>query len=329
MTTDTGKKTKILIIRLSSLGDIILTTPVLRAIKRKYPDSFITYITKTQYADVLRYNPKIDELITLRRDYQFLAGNQPDLKKYDIVLDLQNNLRSRKLLKGFTGKVFRFRKHSIAKLLAVYFKKKDKLPALSIPERYIAAFTGLTTDSEGCEFYFPEREKPGVQLNRKVIGICPGSRHFTKQWGLEYYAELARLLCDEGFEVRIVGGADDKEAGEYIKQLVPETQNYCGRDDLYMIAGALEQCRGVVCNDSGLMHLSSALKVPVVAIFGSTIRQFGFTPYNAKHIILENNSLSCRPCSHIGRDKCPKIHFRCMKEITPALVKQKLLELIK
>ncbi|NUN10095.1 MAG: glycosyltransferase family 9 protein [Ignavibacteriaceae bacterium] len=308
---------------------MILTTPLLRVLKQKHPDSVIDFIVKTQYADVLKHNPRINRLFTIEKDYSYSGEKIPAPDVYDSILDLQNNLRSRRILRGFTGNIYRFRKHSMAKFLAVHFKKIEKLPSSPVPERYIHSFPGIEPDSEGCEFYFPD----GYQLNNiensKTIGLCPGSRHFSKQWPIEYYTQLAKSLITDGFKVKVIGGAGDRVAGAAVQREIPEVINVCGEDDLYKIGAEMKECAAVACNDSGLMHFATALRVPVLAIFGSTVREFGFSPYNANHIILENNSLSCRPCSHIGLDKCPEKHFKCMKDISPSEVKQKLLELIK
>ncbi len=319
-----AQRQKVLIFRFSSLGDVLLTTPLIRALKRKNDGMLIDFVVKEQYSDLLKYNPRLNTVYTITRNYDFTEGKSPDFGSYDYIIDLQNNFRSKKILSGAAKPVYKFKKHSIAKFLAVKLKKTDRLPVLPVPERYIGSFPGIEADPLGCEFYFPPSFLPGENPGSQMIGICPGSKHFTKQWPVEYFLELSKKLLSSGYKVTVIGGADDKIYGEKIKNLLPEVETVCGADDLFLIGKTMKECRAVVCNDSGLMHLATACNVPVLAIFGSTIQGFGFAPYHAKSIILENNFLSCRPCSHIGLAKCPKKHFKCMKEILPEQVFQKL-----
>ncbi|MCH7517107.1 MAG: hypothetical protein IIB08_08330 [Bacteroidetes bacterium] len=123
-------------------------------------------------------------------------------------------------------------------------------------------------------------------------------------------------------------GKDDKQICRKIVSNLSSAINLSNDNDILQTAADMKMCKAVYCNDSGLMHTATAVSVPVIAFFGSTVREFGFAPYNSINIILENNSLSCRPCTHIGRSSCPKKHFKCMKEISAELAFTQL-ELIK
>jgi heptosyltransferase-2 len=197
-----------------------------------------------------------------------------------------------------------------------------------IPVRYASAIQGLILDDEGIDLV--TNNKPSNSLIRlnNLIGFCPGSRHFTKMWPKEYYIELGKILTHHGFHIVLFGGKSDKQICNEISSVISNSINLCNDDNILQTASDMKMCTAIVCNDSGLMHTAAAVKVPVVAIFGSTVREFGFSPYNCNNLILENKSLSCRPCSHIGRSSCPKKHFKCMKDISPQMVYNNLTQFL-
>ena len=160
--------------------------------------------------------------------------------------------------------------------------------------------------------------------NQKYIGFCPGSRHFTKMWPKEYYIRLGNILKNDKYNIALFGGKDDKDICKEISSQIQDSINLSNNDDILQTAADMKKCDAVVCNDSGLMHTACAEKIPVLAFFGSTVKEFGFTPYLNKNIILENNLLSCRPCTHIGKSYCPKGHFKCMNDIKPDIAFTKL-----
>jgi heptosyltransferase-2 len=145
--------------------------------------------------------------------------------------------------------------------------------------------------------------------------------HFTKRWPEERFVELTRLLTARGERLLLFGGRPDSAVAETIARTAPRgIADLTGRLTLMETAAAMERCRVVIANDSGLMHMATAVRRPVVALFGSTVREFGFFPYNSPAVVLETNGLRCRPCSHIGLPRCPKRHFACMREILPEQV---------
>jgi heptosyltransferase-2 len=147
-------------------------------------------------------------------------------------------------------------------------------------------------------------------------------------WPKEYYIELGKKLIDNSFNVVLFGGLDDKVICDEISQSLSKCINLCNENDILQTAADMKLCQTIICNDSGLMHTACAVRVPVIAIFGSTVKEFGFTPYRSKNLILENKLLTCRPCSHIGKSACPKDHFKCMKEIAPQLVYDNLIRFL-
>jgi heptosyltransferase-2 len=310
---------KILIIRLSSLGDILLTTPTIRAIKQKYKNSQIDFVLRKEYADTLLYNNRISKFFYYNNENA--AGLKQELKAapYDLVIDLQNNFRSRSLINGIKAEILSFKKPTLKKLLLVWFKINLLRNGKTIIQRY-ADTAKVNLESEELELIIPPKIKAKLEDKKKYIGFCPGSKHFTKRWLPEYFIELGRMLTQRGFTIVLFGGSADKNICEIILEKIPGSINLQNVDDLLQTAAEMQKCKIVVTNDSGLMHTATAVKISVAAIFGSTVREFGFAPLNIKNIILENNSLSCRPCSHIGKSACPKKHFRCMIEIKPVYV---------
>jgi heptosyltransferase-2 len=306
----------ILVIRFSSLGDILLTTPFLRVLKKKYPTARVDYVVKPEYAPLVSGSPHLSKVILFRKETASGLKQQIRSAGYDMVIDLQNNLRSRRLTRGCAAKVFRFRKQSVKKWLLVNFKinKLDGLPP--IPERYIATVPELQPDGHGLENYFIPVDVP-LERGKKYIAVCPGSKHFTKMWGENRFVELNKMIIGDGFTPVLLGGKDDIDLCARLADAVPGTINLAGDYPIEFAATALTFCLAAVCNDSGLMHLSCSVQVPVLVFFGSTVRHFGFIPYKNKSVIMENNTLNCRPCTHIGRSSCPKGHFLCMTGLKP------------
>ena len=318
---------KILIIRLSSLGDILLTTPLIRSIKNKFHDLQIDFLLKDRYSDVLKYNPHIRKLFNFKPkeddSIEEISSND-----YELIIDLQNNFRSKKILEKFKTKsaphIVKFRKLDYKKFLLVNFKINTLKEAPPIPVRYSQTIGFNILDEKGLEIFLPEQIKSVLDSGENYIGFAPGSRHFTKMWPKEFYIYLAKILLARGFKVVLFGGKDDKTTCEEITKAVPDLINYCNDDNILQMAADMKKCKAIICNDSGLMHTACAVETPVLSFFGSTVKEFGFTPYKNKNLILENNSLSCRPCSHIGREECPKKHFKCMMELTPEQAFNKL-----
>lgn len=322
---------KVLIVRLSSLGDILLTTPLIRALKTENPDIKIDFLLRSEYKDLLIKNPHINELhLFTRNDFENLAlVKSLRSRNYDLIIDLQNNFRSRGIISKLTGEKVRLDKKSFQKILLVKAKINLLKNAPAIPIRYANVIDGLGLDNAGLDLFTDKDPSDKIRTLENLIGICPGARHFTKRWPAEYYIQLSRFLIQNNFNVVLFGGKIDKEICEQISKEIPEVINLQNNDDILQTAADMKLCNAVVCNDSGLMHAASAVGTKVLTIFGSSVKEFGFVPYNCKSLILENNSLSCRPCSHIGRESCPEKHFYCMKDIKPDFVFNELLKFLK
>lgn len=323
----------ICVFRLSSLGDIVLTSVLLRCLKKQYPNSNIVFVVSSRYVDVVRFNPHISHIVEvdtkkgikelLRKRHEILQKNNG--KKFDIVLDLHRNLRT-KLLRFGTGKEYslvdKFRKQ---KLQLVHKKIGLGEPVVHIVDRYIktAQKWNVKNDADGLELWLESEKKKMVYepKNRKntsqVVGIAPGARHFTKRYPKEKFIELIIKLRDKFpfGQFVLFGGYDEKEMCQEIERSVPfSVTNLAGERSILESTVELDKCSVLITNDSGLMHIAAARRVPVMAIFGSTVKEFGFEPYGVEYKIIEKN-IPCRPCSHIGREQCPLGHFDCMNTI--------------
>jgi heptosyltransferase-2 len=319
---------KILIIRLSSLGDILLTTPLIRSIKKNIIDSEIDFVLRESYEDLVRLNPNVRKIYKYDEAGYIVQGliNSIISEKYDLIIDLQNNFRSRWITRISKVPVVRFNKYNFDKFLLVNFKINKLKDLPPVPVRYANTIENLELDNEGLELFTDKIPDKRLQSGSNWIGLCPGAKHFTKRWPVENFISLTKLLNENGLQVVLFGGILDSET---CLQIANETGalNLCNENDILQTAADMKLCKVIYANDSGLMHAATAVKTPVIAIFGSTVKEFGFFPYNAKSIVIENKDLSCRPCTHIGRSRCPKKHFKCMIEITSKLAFEKLNEL--
>jgi heptosyltransferase-2 len=329
MVTNFSELSRILIIRLSSLGDILLTTPLIRTIKKKNPAIQIDFIVREKFFEAVQNNTNLSEIykyVNSKSEKQTLFTSLLS-KKYDLVIDLQNNLRSKEILRQLHSKVHSFKKSSFKKFLLVHFKINLLKDAPQIPLRYAKAAGLDNLDDEGLDFYTENIPDPKLKKDFKHIGLCPGAKHYTKRWPKEYFIDLGKKLETAGYIVVLFGGEEESEICNEIVTTLTNAINL-SNTSLLQVGVDMKMCKAIYTNDSGLMHLASALKVPVTAFFGSTVKEFGFYPYKVKSIELENINLSCRPCTHIGRNSCPKIHFKCMKEIKPELAFSNLNELV-
>jgi ADP-heptose:LPS heptosyltransferase len=320
----------ILIIRLSSLGDALLATPLIRSIKNKYPSIKLDFLVRKEYKGALEKNLYISELFLYERQTENNAALLKNLSnyKYDLIIDLQNNFRTAGIRKKIGDQAVRFNKRSFDKFLLVKFKINNLKNEPQIPVRYADSIDQSILDDEGLDLFTDRAPSKELIEDKNFIGIAPGSRHYTKMWPAENYILLSKKLSDAGFTIVLFGGNTDYEICNKINKETPHSINLCNDNDLLQTAADMKKMKTLICNDSGMMHVACAVKTPVAAFFGSSVKEFGFMPYKNKNLILENNSLSCRPCSHIGREKCPKGHFKCMREITPDTAFEKILRFI-
>ncbi len=311
---------KILIIRFSSIGDIVLTTPVIRCLKQQQPDTEIHYLSKNSFRSLLENNPYISKVHTIEKDVKEIADV---LKKenFDSIVDLHNNLRSMHI-KGMLGKPATvFKKLNFKKWLLVNFKI-NVMPPLHVVDRYMHTVEklGIKNDQKGLDYFIPEKDEINIHVlplthQNGYIGFVIGAKHFTKQLPNEKIISICKKINQP---IILLGGKEDAERGEIILKAVGSSvYNACGIYNLNQSASIIKQASKIISHDTGLMHIASAFKKDIISVWGNTVPALGFSPYlpGAGSKIVEVRGLSCRPCSKIGYDQCPKGHFKCMKEI--------------
>ncbi|KAF0148210.1 MAG: ADP-heptose--LPS heptosyltransferase [Ignavibacteria bacterium] len=305
----------------------MLTTPIVRVLKNKFGDAQIHFAVRREFADVYTNNPNIAKVIIFDKANEAALKLELIKENYQLIIDLQNNWRSRKLTRGISSNILMYVKPTFAKLLLVHLKINLLKENISIVQRYAEA-ASVELDENGLDLFVSPETKTKLEKDGKYIGFTPGAKHFTKRWLPEYFVELGCELYKLGYQIVLFGGKSDKELCADIAKQIPDSINLQNEDILHQTAAGMKMCKFVVTNDSGLMHTAAAAHVPLVSIFGSTVKEFGFLPYGIQNLILENNSLFCRPCSHIGKSTCPEKHFKCMKDITPHIVLNHLQKLL-
>lgn len=309
---------RILIVRFSSIGDIVLTTPVIRCLRKAYPNAYIGYATKKPFASILQANPYLNKIHLLGDDFSsFQKEIQSD--NYTYYIDLHNNLRSKRLLNSLSAKGHAFNKLNIQKWLLVNLHW-NKMPQVHIVDRYLDAAKNhhLQNDGEGLDYFYPSDFKPTDSPGPSYFTMAIGGQHATKRMPAE---KLINIIEKLDHPVALLGGKEDMEVAEQIIKAFDSDKviNYCGQVSLAQSAYLVEKSIGLVTHDTGMMHIGAALDVPIASIWGNTVPEFGMYPYyptNSKNKLraaqFEVKGLSCRPCSKIGYEKCPKGHFKCM-----------------
>ncbi len=314
-------KSKILIIRFSSIGDIVLTTPIIRCIKRQLKDSEVHFVTKASFAEVLKHNPYIDKLHVFERDVNEVI---PRLKaeKYHVIVDLHHNLRSMRLKLALGVKSFSFNKLNLQKFMAVNLKKLNVLPQKHIVDRYFETVKplGVVNDDAGLDHFIGEedvfaiKDKFHALMSTNYIALVAGGSYYTKQIPLQ---KLVEICSSSNKQFILLGGKTDKSVGDELTKRCANVINACGELTLNQSAYVIKESETVISSDTGLMHIAAAFKKRIFSIWGNTIPEFGMYPYlpGEGSRILEVKELGCRPCSKLGFKKCPKGHFNCMNQI--------------
>jgi len=322
---------KFLIVRFSSIGDIVLTTPVIRALHNMPQASEIHFITKKKFKTTLQNNPYIDKLYTFEKEITEIAS-ELKAEKYTHIIDLHSNLRSKRLKYLLKANTHSFNKLNVKKWMRVKLKY-DKLPNIHIVDRYIQTleFLGIKNDNQGLDYFLSESDIVNTSTFKKQFPegyhtFVIGGAHFTKQIPSSTLIEIANK---SKLPIVLVGGPEDKSKGDEILRLAKNTViNSCGNFSLNESAAIIKQGNKVVSSDTGLMHIASAFKKEILSLWGNTIPEFGMYPYfpkeeKNKNHIFQVKDLACRPCSKIGYNQCPKRHFNCMLQIDiTSIIKQ-------
>jgi ADP-heptose:LPS heptosyltransferase len=332
---------KFLIIRFSSIGDIVLTTPVIRCLKKQVEGAEVHFLVKDSFRSVVEHNPYIDKLHVLAHSKELMLHELVD-ENYDYVIDLHHNVRTLAVKNTLKKKSFSFHKLNIEKYIYTSLKL-NILRKVHIVDRYMATLKsfGVTNDGEGLDYFI----SPNEETTRKdipashylgYIACVIGAAHGTKRWPVHKWQEFARKM---DHPIMLLGGKEDAANGNEIASVDDvKVYNACGKFSLNESADLVKKSKVVISNDTGLMHIAAAYKRPVISLWGNTVPSFGMYPYygdkflsggqSLPYEILQVNKLWCRPCSKIGYAKCPLGHFKCMENISPdeviAAVKKRL-----
>lgn len=312
---------KILIIRFSSIGDVVLTTPIVRSIK-KQTGAELHYLIKPSFIQVIRDNPYIDQIHQLD---ERIGETIKKLKNqgFDLIVDLQKNLKSYRIARELGAETIRFDKLNIRKWLAVRLKLKTLPPNKHLVDRYFDALAtlGIKDDGHGMDYFIlPEDEYDAQELVRgfhyQVLVL--GATYFTKRIPKEKCEDIISMYKSHTV---LIGGKDVAALADELSTAFPEKViNFCGKIGLGVSAAIVKHATEVVTGDTGMMHIAAALQKKITVLWGNTIPDFGMYPYyghknTPKYRSLEVENLSCRPCSKLGYNKCPKGHFKCMNDI--------------
>ncbi|MBP6432410.1 MAG: glycosyltransferase family 9 protein [Ferruginibacter sp.] len=315
---------KFLIIRFSSIGDIVLTTPVVRCLHKQLPDAEIHFLTKKEYKGIVTTNPYINKVMVLEDNFDEMLSTL-EKENYDYIIDLHHNLRTLRVKKHLKkAKAFSFNKLNIEKFIYTNFKI-NMLPNQHIVDRNLATLEsfGIKDDGLGLDYFIPEIDKvkkEDIPTSHQLgyIGIVIGAALATKKMPLQKLIDLCGAIKHP---IILLGGKEDYEDGKMITQQDEiKIYNACGKFSLNESADLVRNAKLIITHDTGLMHIAAAFQKPIISIWGNTVPSFGMYPFYGKknpanYEVVEVQKLWCRPCSKIGYHKCPRGHFKCMNKI--------------
>ena len=311
---------KFLVVRFSSIGDIVLTTPVVRHLKQQVEDAEIHYLTKSAYAGILEANPHIDRIHVFNGDLNSLIRNLKALE-FDYIIDLHHNARTERLKMKLKRMDFSVNKINFRKWLYVNFKW-DRLPGVHMVDRNLDTINHFISERDGLglDYFIPPQEEVSLKdlpppFRTGYIAMAIGAQHRTKQLLLDQLIDLCNRLEQP---VILLGGENDAGVAGQITGALPERDilNKCGSLTIHQSASLVRQARLLITHDTGLMHIGAAFRKKIITIWGNTVPRFGMYPYKADpaSVWFEVDGLRCRPCSKIGFQECPRRHFKCMRQ---------------
>lgn len=320
--------TKFLVVRFSSIGDIVLTTPVIRCLKQQFNGTAeIHFLTKKKFGFLLENNPNISKLFTIEEKVGEVSESLK-AEEYQFVIDLHNNLRSMQVKSRLKTAHLTFNKLNFEKWLMVNLKI-NRLPNQHIVSRYLAPlrFFDIEYDGKGLDYFFPNNFSTDFfseffkVLGENYVVFAIGGTYFTKRLPKEKILVLCKQMSGK---VLLIGGKEDEAIGNWLQKQLPEVIiSACGKFTVHQSAYAIKNSNAVIAHDTGMMHIAAAFNKPLASIWGNTIPAFGMYPllpdhYQNRHKIFEIIDLKCRPCSKLGFNQCPKKHFKCMQQINEA-----------
>ena len=313
-------KTKFLIIRFSSIGDIVLTSPVVRCLKTQFPEAEVHFLTKNRNADLLQANPYIDQ-IQLFDDSLSDTIRTLRAENYDYIIDLHNNLRSLRVKLGIKARSYSFNKLNFRKILLTRFKL-NTMPDGHIVDRNMETLRpfNVVNDGEGLEYFIPEEDEFQIsslpeRFRSGFVALVLAGTYATKRMPVEKYR---KLISESNIPFVLLGGKSERAlASRILEWNTGNVVDFTGKLRINQSASLVKNARLVISNDTGLMHIAAAFHKKILSVWGNTSPELGMYPYLSGEgsEILEVKGLPCRPCSKLGYPECPKKHFRCMNEI--------------
>lgn len=306
---------KVLVIRFSSIGDIVLTSPILRCLKKQHPEIEIHYLTKSSFSFIVEQNEYVSKVHTIDNDIDEVL---PQLKaeEFNFVVDLHHNLRTWRLKQKLKTASKAFPKLNFEKFMLTTFKRR-KMPDIHVVDRYFEAVAslGVENDKEGLDYFLPVNVilPSDIEHIKDYVAVVIGAQFATKKMPVN---KLIALIQKIDSTVLLLGGPTDIEAGKQIAEKCTNSINLCGRMHLNESALVIKNAKKVITHDTGLMHIAAAFKKPIISIWGNTVPELGMYPYlpsDRALFTINQVELPCRPCSKIGHQKCPKGHFKCME----------------
>lgn len=326
---------KFLIIRFSSIGDIVLTTPVIRCLKKQVPDAEVHFLTNNSFRSVVEHNPFIDKLHVLAHSWELMI-EELKTEEYDYIIDLHHNSKTLRLKNAVKKKSFSFYKLNIQKYFYTAFKI-NMLPETHIVDRYLKTVEsfGVVNDGAGLDYFIAaneETKKGDIPTSHSAgyIACVIGAAHGTKRWPVHKWKEFCSLM---EHPIILLGSTEDLASGNEIASVNKQkVYNACGKFRLNESADLVRKAKLVITNDTGLMHIAAAFKKPIISIWGNTVPAFGMYPYYGEAPVsdfrFEIANLWCRPCSKIGYNKCPLGHFKCMEKISSQELLKQAMQII-
>lgn len=313
---------KVLIIRFSSIGDIVLCSPVIRCLSLQM-EVEIHFLCKKGFSTILEAHPHVSKIHTIHQEVKEVL---PQLQKeqFDFIIDLHKNIRSLQIRRKLGVKAYSFNKLNVQKWLLVNLKI-DRLPRIHLVDRYFEGLKDLNIryDGQGLDYCIPPSQEidpfTHFDLNDKkqYIAFAIGAAHATKRLPAQKIIDICAGLPDP---IILIGGPGDRETGQQISAALPDQViNACGQLSLHQSASLIRQAAQVISHDTGMMHIAAAFQKPIISIWGNTVPELGMYPFYPKGVrqnqTIEVKGLACRPCSKIGSKQCPKGHFKCMNDI--------------
>ena len=304
------------------MGDIVLTTPVIRALNQQLKAK-IDFLTKPQYVSLLESNTYINRIFSLNDKVDFLQKN-----KYDYVVDLQNNLRSWQIRSKIQTKSFVFNKKTLRRYLLIYFG--IDLLKNHVVDRYFATVASLNVvnDNQGLDFNVSSSVKPEFNTSQSYIAWCIGGTHNPKKLSAK---QITQVVSKLKIPVVLLGGNNDLDIAKEIinNEECKSVYNFCGKLSVQESSYLIKESKMLLTNDTGMMHIASALKMPIISFWGCTKPSLGFTPYMTDPSSIKIISKrSAKPCSKHGKH-CKYGKNGCIKEIDPQLIYDSVLSLLK